>query len=50
MVCYGHNHLRYEERVGKTLLLNPGAIQGNKESASYCVYDTETNSVDFIEL
>ncbi|USN57577.1 MAG: metallophosphoesterase family protein [Candidatus Peribacteria bacterium] len=27
VVCYGHNHLRHEERIGNTLLLNPGAIQ-----------------------
>jgi predicted phosphodiesterase len=25
-VCHGHTHRRREERVGKTLVLNPGAI------------------------
>ncbi|MDZ4821813.1 MAG: YfcE family phosphodiesterase [Planctomycetota bacterium] len=26
LVCYGHTHLAKQERVGKTLILNPGAI------------------------
>jgi putative phosphoesterase len=26
MVCHGHTHRRREERSGKTLILNPGAI------------------------
>src|SRR5262245_42118160 len=26
LVCHGHTHRRREERVGKTLVLNPGAI------------------------
>ena len=28
VVCYGHNHTIAEERIGNTLLLNPGAIMG----------------------
>jgi putative phosphoesterase len=26
LVCHGHTHVRREERLGKTLVLNPGAI------------------------
>ena len=26
LVCHGHTHRRREERIGKTLVLNPGAI------------------------
>ena len=26
LVCYGHTHVAKQERIGKTLVLNPGAI------------------------
>lgn len=50
VVCYGHNHLREERMIGETLLLNPWAIQWNKQSPSYAIYDTESGQVEFIEL
>jgi putative phosphoesterase len=50
IVCFGHNHFRHQERVGDTLLINPGSIQWNKESASYAIYDTDKDDVDFIIL
>ena len=28
IVCYGHNHTLAEERIGNSLLINPGAIMG----------------------
>ena len=28
LVCYGHNHTLHQERIGETLLVNPGAIMG----------------------
>lgn len=28
LVCYGHNHIQSKEKVGDTLLLNPGPIMG----------------------
>ena len=28
VVCYGHNHTLAKEKVGNTLLINPGAIMG----------------------
>jgi putative phosphoesterase len=28
VVCYGHNHLFAIERIGQTLVINPGAIMG----------------------
>ena len=50
LVLYGHNHLREEKRVGDTLVVNPGAVYGNKQSPSYAIYDTVTDTVEFIEL
>lgn len=47
-VFYGHTHVSKNEKHGKSILLNPGAvcgIQGGKPGvASYAIYDTKTNS------
>lgn len=50
IVFYGHNHLRDIHIIGDTIVANPGAILGDRESASYTIYDTETNEVVHIEL
>lgn len=53
-VFYGHTHNLENKTVGKTLLLNPGAICGivNAQSgkATYAIYDTETNTADIVEI
>lgn len=38
-VFFGHNHVYQNERVGKTLALNPGSIMG-------CQFDAEANRTD----
>jgi len=50
VVLYGHNHLRDITIVWNTLIINPWAIAWNKESPSYAIYDTDTHTVDHIEL
>lgn len=48
LICYGHNHLFAIDRIGTTLLVNPGAILGYEPGgkrdipATFVVYDTET--------
>lgn len=49
LVCYGHDHAKLLEMVGKGWLLNPGELLGLKGTASWAIYDTET-SVARIEL
>jgi len=55
-VFYGHTHMPRNEIIGKTLLLNPGAVCGiNFEKPSYdkvtfAVYDTQTNSAEIVEI
>lgn len=45
---HGHRHRRKKEMHGKTLVVNPGALQG--AFPSFAVYDTETNAVEFIMM
>ncbi len=42
LVCYGHDHQAHLERVGKTLLLNPGELMGRFGRPSYALVDTRT--------
>lgn len=55
-VFYGHKHITRNETVGKTLLVNPGALCGinprkiKYEKATYAIYDTKTNSAKIIEI
>lgn len=42
LVCYGHDHMRRLERVGKGWLLNPGEVLGMQGAASWAIYDTQT--------
>ncbi|MBN2101812.1 MAG: YfcE family phosphodiesterase [Candidatus Aenigmarchaeota archaeon] len=47
---YGHTHKKSEEIIGKTLLVNPGELEGYYGKASFAVYDTENNNAKFIGL
>lgn len=50
-VFYGHNHIKKIDRLGETLVVNPGEIGGQKTGiASYAVYDAIENSCRIIEL
>ncbi|PIY96758.1 MAG: hypothetical protein COY66_03155 [Candidatus Kerfeldbacteria bacterium CG_4_10_14_0_8_um_filter_42_10] len=47
LVIYGHNHLKSEQLVGQTLLINPGSLCGIGQPASFAIYDSENNQVTF---
>ncbi len=40
LVCYGHDHTPNIERVGDTLLVNPGEVMGRCGQSTYALYDT----------
>jgi putative phosphoesterase len=48
-VFSGHTHERHEEVLGDTLWVNPGEILGWKGPATCVVWDTETNTAEFVE-
>lgn len=55
-VFYGHNHTQSEEKIGRTLFVNPGTLAGmfspkdGEKPATYAIYDTESNTVKFVEV
>lgn len=50
IVLYGHTHHRDLQVIGSTIVCNPWGLCGNFESASYALYDTESNTFTFIEM
>ena len=46
LVCFGHTHRFYMEKVGKSLLLNPGEILGKKEAPGWALVETEGGHVE----
>jgi len=46
LVFYGHNHKPWEEKIGKTRLINPGTLAGMFNRATFAVYDTETDKLE----
>ena len=49
-VFYGHTHMAKEERIGNTLMLNPGEVMSRFGKPSVAIYDTNTNSARHILL
>lgn len=53
-VFHGHTHFSRNEKVGDSILLNPGAICGIQKGvqgvASFAIYDTTTNSAEIITI
>ena len=47
LVCYGHTHVALEERVGKTLVLNPGALY-RANPHSFAVVDLEALAAEIL--
>ena len=50
LVCCGHSHKYEANRVGRTLLLNPGEVMGRFGLSTYAIYDTETGEVSRREV
>ena len=50
LVCFGHSHRVTEERVGDTLLINPGEVMGRFGRSTYVLYDTDTGEATLQEI
>lgn len=49
VLFHGHTHKKKDKLFGKTRVVNPGALQ-KTPTPSFAVYDTETNSVEFVDI
>ncbi len=43
LVCYGHNHQRHHEQIGRSWLVNPGELLGLYGVLTWGLYDTTTH-------
>jgi hypothetical protein len=49
-IFHGHTHMRRDERIGPSRVINPGALGGSKkQSRSFCIVDLQKDEVTFIE-
>lgn len=50
-VFHGHTHRRRDQMVGRTRVVNPGALGGTRwQQRSFCIVDLEIGEVRFVEL
>jgi predicted phosphodiesterase len=50
LVCYGHDHLAHDERIGSTRLFNPGELMGRLGASVFALYDLADGTFDRIEV
>ena len=54
LVCYGHNHLAAIERLGRTVLVNPGTVMGYEPGSrrdvtpTLALYDTASGEATLV--
>ncbi len=48
-LLHGHTHLKRDERVGRTRIINPGALHRAREK-TVAVLDTETDRLTFLRV
>lgn len=44
LVCYGHNHQKHHEQIGRCHLVNPGELLGMYGTPTWGLYDTATHT------
>jgi hypothetical protein len=50
-VFHGHSHRRRDERIGRTRVINPGALGGlHREARSICIVDLDARQAEFVLL
>lgn len=49
LLLHGHTHQKRDEKIGKTRVINPGALERTLKP-SFAVYDTESDKVEFVEV
>jgi hypothetical protein len=50
VVCCGHNHRYAVDRIGETLLINPGELLGADSAPGFCILETASLEVERVEV
>ena len=50
VVCCGHNHRYAVERIGNSLLINPGELLGKDGQPVFCILETATLETERVEV
>ena len=46
LVFYGHTHRPWDEKIGKTHMINPGELAGHFYKPTFAIYDTKTDKLE----
>jgi putative phosphoesterase len=50
VVCCGHNHRYSVEKIGDTLLINPGDMLGKENQPAFAILDSSSRMVEQVEV
>lgn len=50
LIFYGHNHKPWQEKLGRSYLINPGNLAGMFYRASFATYDTRRKKLNLVIL
>ena len=50
IVFHGHTHSARKEKIGDTIIVNPGEVAGLINKPTFAIFDTETNNVEIINI
>jgi len=50
IVCCGHNHRYAVEKIGNSMLVNPGELLGKGDQPGFCILETSTLEVERVEV
>ena len=50
LVCYGHDHQKFQKQVGDSWLVNPGEVMGRFGEPGWGLYDCETHGYEWREI
>lgn len=50
LVCYGHDHQKFAEKVGDCWLVNPGELLGIRAEPTWATYDTDSHTIMLVPV
>jgi len=50
VVCCGHNHHYGVEKIGSTLLVNPGQMLGDERQPTFAIIESSSRTVEKVEV